>query len=177
MRYLTAAAFLLTIPLANWMIGNVGTTCVPGGPCLVPVWPGILAPSGVLAIGAALVLRDAVHEHLGPRVALALIFAGAVLSTLVAPLELAAASGVAFLFSELANHFVYIPLRRRGLSIAVFGSSAAGAVVDSALFLFIAFGSLEFLAGQVIGKAWAAVFAVAFLTARARLHAARRSSP
>src|SRR5690348_17617376 len=29
--------FCLTIPVANWMIGHVGTACVPGGPCLVPV--------------------------------------------------------------------------------------------------------------------------------------------
>ena len=30
------AAFGLCIPAANWLIGNVGTTCVPGGgPCLI----------------------------------------------------------------------------------------------------------------------------------------------
>ncbi|MBA4271282.1 MAG: beta-carotene 15,15'-monooxygenase, partial [Methylobacterium sp.] len=33
--------FALTIPAANWLIGNAGTVCVPNGPCLVPVWPGI----------------------------------------------------------------------------------------------------------------------------------------
>jgi hypothetical protein len=31
------ALFTLTIPVANWMIGNVGTVCVPQGPC--PVSP------------------------------------------------------------------------------------------------------------------------------------------
>ena len=56
--------FLVTIPVANWMIGNVGTTCIPKGPCLIPVAPGLMAPSGVLLIGVALVLRDAVHEYL-----------------------------------------------------------------------------------------------------------------
>ena len=40
--------FALTIPAANWLIGNAGTVCVPNGPCLVPVWPGIKAPSGVV---------------------------------------------------------------------------------------------------------------------------------
>ena len=54
--------FCLTIPAANWMIGHVGTVCVPNGPCLVPVAPGILAPSGVLMVGAALVLRDLVQQ-------------------------------------------------------------------------------------------------------------------
>ena len=39
--------FALTIPAANWLIGNIGTTCVPlHGPCLVPVAPGLMAPSG-----------------------------------------------------------------------------------------------------------------------------------
>ena len=45
--------FCLTIPAANWMIGHVGTMCIPNGPCLVPVAPGIMAPSGVLMVGAA----------------------------------------------------------------------------------------------------------------------------
>src|SRR5262245_824967 len=57
--------FCLTIPAANWMIGHVGTVCVPNGPCLVPVAPGIMAPSGVLMVGAALVLRDLVQRRLG----------------------------------------------------------------------------------------------------------------
>ena len=49
--------FCLTIPAANWMIGQVGTICVPDSACLIPVAPGLLAPSGVIMIGAALVLR------------------------------------------------------------------------------------------------------------------------
>ena len=60
------ACFLASIPLANWMILHVGTVCVPQGPCLVPVAPGLLAPSGVLTVGAALVLRDVVQRCLGP---------------------------------------------------------------------------------------------------------------
>ena len=47
--------FALTIPAANWLIGNVGTKCVPNGPCLIPVAPGgLVAPSGVTMIGIAL---------------------------------------------------------------------------------------------------------------------------
>ena len=34
-----------------WLYGNAGAVCVPNGPCLVPVWPGIMAPSGVLMVG------------------------------------------------------------------------------------------------------------------------------
>ena len=59
------AAFALTVPLANWMIGNVGTVCPPDGPCLIPVAPGLLAPSGVMVAGLAFVLRDLVQRRLG----------------------------------------------------------------------------------------------------------------
>lgn len=59
------AAFAASIPAANWMIGNVGTSCTPGGPCLIPVAPGVAAPSGVLMVGLALVMRDLVQRRLG----------------------------------------------------------------------------------------------------------------
>lgn len=168
MRVLIALAFLFTIPAANWLIGNVGTKCIPNGPCLIPVWPGILAPSGVLMIGAALVLRDAVHQTLGMRWAIGLILAGAALSGLFAPGPLVLASAVAFLLSELADLAVYTPLRERSLYAAVGLSSVVGAVVDSTIFLMIAFGSLDFLAGQVIGKMWAVL--LAFLLIAVRRH-------
>ena len=69
--------FCLTIPAANWMIGHLGSVCVPGGPCLVPVAPGIMAPSGVLMVGAALVLRDLVQRRLGVEFGVGAIVAGA----------------------------------------------------------------------------------------------------
>ena len=52
--------FILTIPLSNWVIMNVGLVCPPDGPCLIPVWPGLYAPSAVMIAGAALVLRNGV---------------------------------------------------------------------------------------------------------------------
>lgn len=57
--------FILTIPLSNWVVVNVGLVCEPNGPCLIPVWPGLLAPSAVMIAGAALVLRNAVQAFLG----------------------------------------------------------------------------------------------------------------
>lgn len=160
---LALAGFAATIPAANWLIGNVGTVCVPDGPCLISVAPGLMAPSGVLMIGLALVLRDAVHELLGWRWAVVAIAAGALLSGLVAPAALVVASGVAFLLSEMADLAVYAPLRRRHLAGAVMASGLAGAAVDSATFLLIAFGSLEFLAGQVVGKLIMSALAAAVL--------------
>jgi hypothetical protein len=53
-------------------------------------------------------------------------------------------------------------------------SNTVGLVVDSALFLALAFGSLEFLAGQVVGKLWMTVLAVALLWAVRRRASPRR---
>jgi hypothetical protein len=153
-------AFLGCVPLANWLILHVGTACIPGGPCLVPVAPGLMAPSGVLTVGVALVLRDVVQRCLGWRFGLIAIAAGTALSGFVAPVSLVFASGTAFALSELADFAVYTPLQRRRLLLAVVASSLAGLVVDSIVFLSLAFGSLEFLPGQVIGKAWAVLIAI-----------------
>ena len=168
MNYLILAAFMACIPLANWLIGNVGLVCVPEGPCLVPVWPGIMAPSGVLVIGLALVLRDAVQDRLGTLWAIGAIVAGALLAGFVAPPALVVASAAAFLLSELADLAVYTPLRRKGLAWAVLLSGLAGAVVDSALFLWLAFGSLDFVTGQIVGKLYASIAVAAFFALRAR---------
>jgi hypothetical protein len=149
------AAFGLCIPAANWLIGNVGTVCVPnGGPCLIPVAPGLLAPSGVLMVGLALVLRDMVQRRLGLGWAAAAVLAGAALSALLAPPALVVASAAAFLVSEAVDLAIYTPLQRRRLVLAVALSSIAGLVLDSLVFLLLAFGSLDYLAGQVVGKLW-----------------------
>jgi uncharacterized PurR-regulated membrane protein YhhQ (DUF165 family) len=145
--------FCLTIPAANWMLGSVGTVCPPHGPCLIPVAPGLMAPSGVLMIGAALVLRDLVQRRLGVAMSVAAILIGAGVSGLFAPLPLVLASVAAFLLSELADLAVYTPLARRRLMTAVLLSGLVGLVVDSIVFLWLAFGSLNFLSGQVVGKA------------------------
>jgi uncharacterized PurR-regulated membrane protein YhhQ (DUF165 family) len=155
--------FCLTIPAANWMIGHVGIVCVTNGPCLVPVAPGIMAPSGVLMVGAALVLRDLVQRRLGIGFGLAAIIVGAVISAGLAPPSLVLASAAAFLLSEFADFAVYTPLARRRLVAAVIGSSIVGLIVDSIAFLWLAFGSLEFLPGQIVGKLWMVLLSVPFV--------------
>lgn len=156
--------FALTIPVANWLIGHAGTACVaPHGPCVVPVFPGVLAPSGVMMVGVALVLRDLVQRRLGTGMSVVAIIGGAGLSALVAPPALTLASAIAFLLSEFADLAVYTPLARRRLVAAVVASSCAGLVMDSIVFLWLAFGSLEFLPGQVIGKAWMVLLSIPFL--------------
>lgn len=148
------ALFCLTVPAANWLILNVGTVCTVNGPCLIPVAPNLMAPSGVLMVGAALVLRDLLQRRLGVGAAVAAILIGAGLSGLIAPLSLVMASAVAYLLSEFADLAVFTPLHQRRFVAAVLASSVVGLIVDSIVFLWLAFGSLDFLAGQVVGKAW-----------------------
>lgn len=166
--YLAFALFALTVPAANWLIGNVGT-CVPNGPCLIPVGFGLMAPSGVLMIGAALVLRDIVHEKLGGYWALAAIGVGAALSAFFAAPSLLLASVSAFALAELADLAVYAPLRERHLTWAVLLSGIVGAAIDSAVFLWLAFGSLAFIEGQILGKVWMTAAASILLLSYHRL--------
>jgi uncharacterized PurR-regulated membrane protein YhhQ (DUF165 family) len=155
--------FGLTIPAANWLIGHVGTVCAPQGPCLVPVAPGLMAPSGVMMIGFALVLRDLVQRRLGVGVSAGAILVGSAISALLAPPALVIASATAFFLSELADLAVYTPLARRRLVAAVVASSMCGLVVDSIVFLWLAFGSLEFLPGQIVGKSWMVLLSIPFV--------------
>jgi uncharacterized PurR-regulated membrane protein YhhQ (DUF165 family) len=73
------------------------------------------------------------------------------------------ASAAAFLLSEFADFAVYTPLARRRLVLAVVASSILGLVVDSIVFLWLAFGSLDFLVGQIVGKLWMVLLAIPFV--------------
>jgi queuosine precursor transporter len=168
MTYLAVSAYLACIPLANWLISNVGTMCATNGPCRVPVGFGLIAPSGVPVIGLALVLRDFVHCHLDREWTITAILVGAALSAIVAPPPLVLASTASFLLSELADMGVYTPLRERRLALAVLASGLVGAIVDSAVFLYLAFGQLTYLNGLIVGKLWASLAAFGLLTALRR---------
>lgn len=159
--------FIVSIWMANWLITHWGTVKYPDSPYLIPVWPGwltpsgesILAPSGVIAIGLSFTLRDLVQRRLGVRVAMLAIVVGAVISAALDP-ALALASGVAFLLAESLDLFVYTPLQHRNLVGAVIASNVVGMVVDTTVFLSIAFGSLALIQGQLIGKAWMTLVAI-----------------
>jgi queuosine precursor transporter len=146
-------AYVATILAANWAVTTFG---------LVPVGFGLVGPAGVYFAGLAFTLRDLTQDSLGRAWTLGAIVGGALLSALVSP-SLALASGAAFLFSEAADFAVYTPLRGRNWLGAVALSNVVGLTIDSALFLWLAFGSLEFLPGQVVGKLWMTVLAVAAL--------------
>lgn len=150
---LALAGYIATIFAANWAIERYG---------LAPVGFGLSAPAGVYFAGVAFTLRDLTQELLGRVWTVAAILAGAALSALVSP-DFALASGLAFLFSEAADFAVYTPLRERGWLGAVAASNLVGLVIDSVLFLWLAFSSLEFLTGQIVGKGWMTALAVALL--------------
>ena len=144
-------AYLISIPFANWLIENVGSVRFPGGPHVIPVGFGYEAPSGVLAIGFALFARDYVQQRLGKSFALGAIVVGVILSVFVNR-NLALASGLAFAFGELSDFAVYTPIRKRSIFLAVLLSGFVGGIIDSLIFLQIAFGSIDYWQGQVIGK-------------------------
>ena len=151
---LSLAAYIGTIFAANWAIERFG---------IVPVGFGLMAPAGVYFVGLAFTFRDTTQRTLGRGYTVIAILIGAGLSAFVSP-EFAVASGVAFLFSEGADFAVYTPLAERRWLTAVVASNVVGAVVDSVIFLWLAFASLEFLAGQVVGKLWMTAVAVAVVT-------------
>lgn len=146
-----AALYLVTIPLANWFINNIGEQAAPNLPHTIPVGFGYQAPSGVLFIGLALFARDILQEAIGKRRVLAIIAAGVALSYWVNP-AVATASAVAFACGELADLLIYTTIKCRNRVAAIFCSGLIGSIVDSFLFLQIAFGSTMFWEGQVIGK-------------------------
>ncbi|MFJ3601859.1 VUT family protein [Streptomyces anulatus] len=160
---LTLAAYVATIPAANLLVTHVGA---------VPVGFGEAAPAGVYMVGLALVLRDLAREAAGRTAVWVAIGIGAVLSWWLADPALAVASTAAFLVAESMDFAVYEPLRQRGLLVAMVASNAVGMLADSLIFLHLAFKNFDYLTGQLLGKAWMTLAAVAVI---ALIRAARPS--
>jgi uncharacterized PurR-regulated membrane protein YhhQ (DUF165 family) len=139
---LALIVYILSIPTANWVFQQFGN---------VPIVAGLAAPSAALVVGFTFLARDYVHRDLGVSVVLGAIALGTALSFFISP-SLALASGAAFLFSELADLFVFQRLRDRGFSRAVTASNVVSAIVDSIIFLWLAFHSLDHLAGLLAAK-------------------------
>ena len=158
-KILAFTVYCLSIPAANWMISNIGTQSFPGGPHTIPVGFGYSAPSGVLLIGFALFARDIIQRISGRNIALIAIGLGSMISYLLADKNIATASVIAFAIGELVDLCVYTPLHKKRIVTAVVVSGIVGGVVDSLLFLQIAFGSTMFWQGQVIGKAYVSCLA------------------
>lgn len=140
--YLIAAAFVLTVIVANFATAQLG----------IVHWLGIAATAGTWFAGFGFVCRDSLQDAGGYRPVLAVIIIGAALSAAFSP-RLALASCAAFLLSELADWAVYQPLHRSGRTRAAIASNIVGAVVDTFVFLTIAgFPVWVALPGQVLIK-------------------------
>ena len=145
------AGFIGVIVAANWAVNKYG---------IVPIGFGLAAPAGVFFVGISFTLRDILSRTLGRLAVIAAILVGAGVSYWISnaialpggKVSLAVASGLAFLFSESADMAVYEPLSRKTFLVGVAASNVVGAVVDSCLFLWLAFGSLTFVDGQIVGK-------------------------
>lgn len=155
--YAAAVGVVGSVILSNWLTTRYG---------FIPVGFGQEATAGTLAAGAALALRDAVQDALGKAGMWVAVVIATALSYFVSAPSIAIASATAFFLAELLNFLIYTPLRNhsrlgdRRWAAAVTSSSIAGAVVDTAVFLGIAFGAaaiMPALLGQLIGKAWATI--------------------
>lgn len=152
-------AYVLTIPAANWMVSNLDP---------IPLGFHQAVPAGVCLAGLSLALRDWVRELGGRWLTIAALVVGVAVSYETSDPAFAAASAAAFGSSEVLDFLVYEPLRARGLVKAVAGSNAIGLVIDSLMFLWLAFGSMQYLPGQIAGKAAMTLLAIGAIVARRR---------
>jgi len=159
---LLVGGYVGTVVVANWASTH---------------WPALsvgllVVPAGTLWAGATFTLRDLLHDALGPQGVAAAIVVGAGLSWLLATPGIALASVMAFAVSELLDSTIYARLRTHSRLRAMVGSNVAGLLVDSVLFVPLAFGSFAAAPGQILGKTAATLVTIAvFLGANA---AARR---
>jgi len=187
-----AAALLGTVVLANVLSAHFG---------LVSAGFGLTVSAGTYAAGLALGLRDLLDRAGGLRWVLGAIAAGIVVSAWAASPQLAVASAAAFAVSELVDLTVWRSLRRtpaaatppllrdssgrgayrpgpaspprRSWRVPLVASNAAGALVDTLVFLPLAgFGlTASAVGGQFLVKAvWMSLLALAVgeLVSRAR---------
>jgi queuosine precursor transporter len=146
-----ALTYIGLVILANWLASKY----------VVSVGFGYVAPAGVFAIGAVLVLRDWIQQLSGLKATMAMVYVAGLASWVIGNAagwtslqRIALASVVAFTVSETVEAVVFTPVRRRSLSLGVGLSSAVGNALDSFVFLAIAFGSQQFFVGQFLGKTW-----------------------
>lgn len=155
MNLLAFALFVATIPAANYSLVTFGLI------------PGLMVPWAVLIVGAALVLRDALHESGGRVWVAAGVAVGAALSVALASPGLALASGLSFLAAETADFAVYDRVRRRSRAQAVLFSGLVAAPIDTVLFICLAGLPWQLAAGMTVGKLACSVIVAAGLRVRA----------
>ncbi|MDD3267286.1 MAG: VUT family protein [Burkholderiales bacterium] len=158
--------FLSMIPLAGYAIRNIGT-CTPNVPCIIPVWtwPYIYAPSGVLFAGLAFVFRDILQRLTNIRIAIIAVIIGTILNYILVDGIIAIAGATAYLISETTDTIIYSLLQKYNLILAILISALFGLVIDTLVFLQMAFHSLDYADGQIIGKLWMVLLSIPIIKA------------
>ena len=155
--------FVVSIVGANWALLTFG---------IKPIGFGLDAPASVYFVGLTFTFRDGMRERLGFSSTLIAIAIGGILSYALEVrvggdwfARIALASATAFFVSEFADAVVYERIRQYSRVLGMVASNTVGLVVDSAFFLTLAFGSLEFLTGQVVGKFYMTALALVLIVA------------
>lgn len=148
-----ATTYVALVVLANWLASKYLIT--------VP-FTHYIAPAGVLCIGAVLVMRDWLQQLRGLRWVFGLILGAGVLSYVMGVAigygslqRVALASLAAFIVSEgIFETAIFTPLRKRHFTLGVGLSASVGNLIDSYVFLVLAFPAFwhSLYAGNVIGK-------------------------
>ena len=126
---------------------NLGFTYI----LLIPIPGGEMFAPMSLLVGFIFVLRDFAQKELGHKV-LAVMFAGVVVSYLLADPYVAVASALAFAVSESVDWFVYT-VSKKPMKDRILISSAISTPIDSAVFmLMVGFFSWYGLAVMVASK-------------------------
>ncbi len=123
-KYIFSISYVLLIPFLNWAFSWAPIWELPDG--------GNWTPFAILP-GLVLVFRDFAQREIGHKV-LILLVVGTVLSYFLAPIEIAIASGLAFMVSELVDWTVYT-VTKRPLSSRILISSIVAAPIDTTLYL------------------------------------------
>lgn len=140
------AIYLLAVVLANLSVAVFG--------------PVSTVINAFLFIGLDLTLRDKLHDawsgrYLWPKMG-GVIFAGGALSWAISRNtgQIAVASCAAFVLSGLADAWAYQALRNQTRARRVNLSNVVGAIVDSLVFPYLAFGGFLpwIVAGQMAAK-------------------------
>ncbi len=145
MRGTYSVLYIVLIVLVNFAFVRIEPIMLPGG----TIWPPV-----ALLVGFVFVVRDFAQREIGHYVLLAMLV-GVGLSYFMANPEVARASAVAFLISEIADWAVY-SFTGRPLSQRIFYSSLLGTPVDTVIFLtmigfFSVAGAVAMTASKLLG--------------------------
>jgi uncharacterized PurR-regulated membrane protein YhhQ (DUF165 family) len=129
---------------------NLGFTYIP----LIPIPGGEMFAPMSLLVGFIFVLRDFAQKELGHKV-LAVMFAGVVVSYLLADPYVAVASALAFAVSESVDWFVYT-VSKKPMKDRILISSAISTPIDSAVFMLMVgffswYGFAVMVASKMLG--------------------------